>query len=269
MKRLLLTSTALVLSGSAFAADLPARMPVKAPIAVATSSTWTGCYIGGHAGAGWDRTTFSDPGNVTGIPTIGPAGSSVDTGSRAGALGGVQAGCDYQFATNWVVGLAGDFSWANIDSQGTDPFFAGKDGGPIPLEAKTDRLATFTGRLGYAWGQYLLYGKGGAAWAHTDYTIRNLTQFNGSLCSSNNTFVGCVPTASETRLGWTAGAGFEWAFAPNWSALIEYDHYGFESDSLTFADPNATNSPTGPLNVKQNIDVVKVGLNYRFGWLRP
>lgn len=252
MKRLLLAGTALAFSGTAFAADLPARMPMKAPLVATTPYSWTGCYVGAHAGAGWGRTEFGDPvGSL-----IAPAGGSVDVDSKAGFLGGGQVGCDYQFATNWVIGLAGDFSWADIDGQTDDPFFGGKNPTlPRTLRSHTDFLASATGRIGYAWNHYLLYAKGGAAWAHNKYEVDNYNCF---------IFTSCYSSASETRSGWTAGGGIEWAFAPHWSVLIEYDHYGFGTKTLTFVDPNV---PTGPSNftVRPDIDLVKVGINYRFG----
>lgn len=254
MKQFLLAGTALFLSGAASAADLPARMPAKAPIAASAPVSWTGCYIGAHAGAGWGHSDFS---GGTGFSVV-PAGDTIGVDSGADFVGGGQVGCDYQFATNWVVGLAGDFSWANINGQTDDPFFGGKNPTiPLTLHSRTDFVASATGRLGYAWDHYLLYAKGGAAWSHNKYDVNNFACFIFTACNSN---------ATETRLGWTAGGGFEWAFAPNWSALVEYDHYGFGTKSYTFVDPN---NPTFPavFDVKQNVDVVKVGLNYRFGGL--
>jgi outer membrane immunogenic protein len=263
MRRLLLASSALVLAGPAFAADLPARMPVKAPPAVAAVPyTWTGCYLGGHVGAGWDRTSFSDPGTpfpgFLFVPpsiqqTLAPVGASVGVNSRAGVVGGVQAGCDYQFANNWVIGLGGDFAWSDIHGLANDPFFVGKNGGPVPISTRTNEIASLTGRVGYAWDHFLLYGKGGGAWAHDNYSIQNLN------CAL---FTTCNLTGSTDRTGWTAGVGLEWAFADHWSALVEYDHYGFGSKGLAFFDP--VNVLTRVYNVKQDVDVVKVGINYRF-----
>src|SRR5437773_2781750 len=66
MKKLLLASSALMFAGPAFAADLPARMSVKAPVVAAVPYSWTGCYVGAHAGYGWGSTDFYDPfGNFT------------------------------------------------------------------------------------------------------------------------------------------------------------------------------------------------------------
>src|SRR5271156_6786111 len=114
MKQLLLITSSLVLVGSAQAADLAARPYAKAPVAAAIPFSWTGCYVGGHVGGGWSRTDFTDPGIAAGFPgtvlTIGAAaGDQVRADGNAGVIGGAQAGCDYQFSNNWVVGLAGDF----------------------------------------------------------------------------------------------------------------------------------------------------------------
>jgi outer membrane immunogenic protein len=276
IKRLVLATSCLVVAGSASAADLPVRMPVKAlPPVAPVPYTWTGCSVGGHVGAGWSRTDFSDPGSplVDGsgsIPNITEEpGQNIRVNSGAGFLGGVQAGCDYQFAGNWVIGIGGDVSWANINGHTNDPFdliFGGKNGGPITLASKTDRLATLTGRIGYTWDHVLLYAKGGAAWAHDRYSVSNLTLVSGVPCSADGdvTNVACNATASTNRTGWTVGAGLEWAFAQNWSFLAEYDHYGFDNKTLSFSDPNTIVPIVALLNVKQNIDVVKVGVNYRF-----
>jgi len=262
VRKLLLASTAVVWGGTAFAADLPPRVPAKAAMAYAAAPapfSWTGCYVGAHTGAGWSHTGFSDPSGTI----IAPLGDVIGDNSGAGFVGGGQIGCDYQFATNWVVGLAGDFSWADISGETDDPFFAGKApfGAPAPLtlHSRTDFLASATGRIGYAWDRFLIYGKGGFAWSHDKYEANN---FNCTTIA----FVSCNTSASDTRLGWTAGGGLEWAFASNWSVLVEYDHYGFGTKSLTFTDPANPGFPVN-FNVKQDIDVVKIGVNYRFGSL--
>ena len=59
MKELLLASSALVFAGSAFAADLPVRMATKAPVVAAVPYSWSGCYVGAHAGPDGARPTFT------------------------------------------------------------------------------------------------------------------------------------------------------------------------------------------------------------------
>jgi outer membrane immunogenic protein len=68
---------------------------------------------------------------------------------------------------------------------------------------------------------------------------------------------------STDRAGWTAGVGLEWAFAKNWSAMVEYDHFGFGNKGVSFTGPNIGQNFI--FNVTQDIDIVKVGVNYRFG----
>src|SRR4051812_44155436 len=101
MKKFLLASSAIIgISASATAADLPVRMSVKAPIVAAVPFSWTGCYVGASAGYGWGREGFGDPlGNFTLNP-----GDSVRVRAEGGLVGG-QLGCNYQFASNWVIGI--------------------------------------------------------------------------------------------------------------------------------------------------------------------
>jgi outer membrane immunogenic protein len=267
MKKLLLLSSAIVAAGPALAADLPMKAP---PMAAALPYSWTGCHVGGHIGGAWDHTTYSDPGTVraSGFTTqnFAPAGASFSGDSGAAFMGGVQAGCDYQFASHWVIGFGGDISWTDLNSLTNDPFFNGKNGQPIGLSARTNEIATLTGRVGYAWDRVLFYGKGGAAYAHDKYSSNNA----GAI---NNAIFGCGPVApfdctvagSADRWGWTAGVGLEWAFAANWSAMIEYDHYGFDTRTISMAVTNSTFAVTpASLNVRHDIDTVKVGINYRF-----
>jgi outer membrane immunogenic protein len=236
MKGILLASTALVaLGGQAFAADMAVKAPPATP---AFPYTWTGCYVGAHIGGGWGREGFTDP---TGVNFL-PPGVAVNVDSR-GVLGGPELGCNYQFAPNWVVGIGGDFSFADISGSSRDPFFANKN-----IESKTQWLASATGQVGYTLDRWMLYGKGGAAWTHDRYDTTNPVQYDF--------------TGSETRTGWIAGAGIAWAFAPRWSAKLEYDHYGFGSGTFTLVDRNLGPQPA---TVKQQIEAVKFGINYRFG----
>src|SRR5438128_8577332 len=97
MKKILLGAVALAaMAAPAFAADIAARPYTKAPAYTAPQVVynWTGFYIGGHVGGAF-------------------AGDSSLQGSDARFLGGVQAGFDYQFAPNWVMGIEAQYSWLN------------------------------------------------------------------------------------------------------------------------------------------------------------
>jgi outer membrane immunogenic protein len=110
MKKFLLVTSAIVAANPALAADLAYKAP---PIAAPVAMTWTGCHVGGHIGAGADRLNYSDPGTF--VPGTGPAQGVVQNFAPIGAsftatgqpafLGGVQAGCDYQFDNHWVIGI--------------------------------------------------------------------------------------------------------------------------------------------------------------------
>jgi outer membrane immunogenic protein len=277
MKKFLLLSSAIVAAGPALAADLPVRAP---PVAAALPYSWTGCHVGGHVGGAWDRTTYSDPGTLA-PPFFGGGatvltqnfanpGQAFSANSQGAFLGGAQAGCDYQFDSHWVIGIGGDISWTNLGSVTNDPFFGGKNGNPVAFSSRTDEIATITGRVGYAWDNVLFYGKGGAAYAHDKYATSNSFGVNTAFFGCDNgivggTFVGCNTAGSADQWGWTAGAGVEWAFATNWSVMMEFDHYGFDTKTLSMNIIN-NSVPVIPANlsVRHDIDAIKVGINYRF-----
>jgi len=230
-----------LLTASAFGADL--GVPPSAPPA-APPFTWTSCYAGVQGGGGWGRTNFNDSAMIL-SPLTGF--TSADTNMTGYLLGG-QIGCDYQFASSWVVGVEGAAAWTNIGGNAgvATPGLPFVDSATIT--ENTDFLASVTGRLGYAWNNWLLYGKGGVGFAGNRY-------------SAFDAAVTYDLAGLETRVGWTAGAGIEWVLWNNWSVKLEYDYYGFGTRSVTFID-NITGT-TGPLDIKQNIQVVKLGLNLR------
>ena len=254
-------------------------MPLKAPPVAARAFSWTGCYVGGHLGADWGRANFIDPNTLFGggLGLFAPTGASSGIDQRASFLGGGEIGCDYQFATNWVAGLAGDFSWTHLDGDpndpyaffGGDPLFGGKAGVPATLRDQTDWVASVTGRVGYAWDRWMLYGKGGVAWEHSRDSIGPLFAWGNAtaFCVSLTPTAACYASGTDTDAGWTVGIGLEWAFADNWSASIEYDHYGFGNHSvmLTASGP-LTGAGSAPITVNQNIDAVEAKLDYHFNW---
>ena len=109
MQKLFLAGVALLFSVPAFAADLaiaPAPVPVAYP-------SWTGFYVGVHAGAAWEEISSGSINDPNGLLASG----SFPGGAALGAVGGIQAGYNWQFAPVWVVGVEGDFSWASLSDQ--------------------------------------------------------------------------------------------------------------------------------------------------------
>ena len=121
------------------------------------------------------------------------------------------------------------------------------------MTANNNQLGSVTGRLGYAWGPALLYGKGGFAW-------RDNNNFGVASPACRQ----LSPPMAVTEDGYTVGAGLEYMFAPNWSAKAEYQYYNFGSTTFT-AGP----APIVGARFRDDEHTVKVGVNYRFGWGGP
>ena len=225
----------------ASAADLPVKAPpmVAAPVPF----SWTGVYVGGHLGAGWGTKEWANECDPSGC-SPGAQGN----GTVNGFLGGFQVGYNYQI--NWLVlGIEGDFSWADVS--GSYPCFGGFE----TCSSKADWFATLTGRVGGAVDRALLYVKGGVAWVHDKHTDACPN------CSPNDGF--SLAEGSETRTGWTVGAGVEYAFTRNWSGKIEYDYMDFGTKTVTL-----TSFAPEDVEITQRIHVVKAGVNYKFDWGR-
>lgn len=230
-------------AGAVTAADLPARVYTKAPPPV-VAYNWTGCFIGGHLG-----------GVVSEDRTTNLAGNSTNF-SSAGVLVGGQVGCDYQFAPNWVVGVEGRAAWSSLENSHASTVRNLATGIIVPSQfrLRNDFLASVTARLGYSFAdRWLVFVRGGGAWTgeKIDEAFVNLV---GTAVD---------PAATRTRTGWTAGTGVEWAFAPHWSATVEYDYYDFGNRGVLLLDP-AIGTTVNLANVKDTLHAATVGLNYHF-----
>ena len=239
MKKIALAALGLgALAGPAFAADMPVKAPPPAP---APAYSWTGCYIGGHFGGLWADKEWTNrtPGSTFNGQSRGD--NNVDSW-----LAGVQAGCDYEFSGGYLVGVQGDYAWTNGTGSHTDPITPA-----YTDSANIKSLASVTGRAGYAWNRFLGYVKGGGAWERDDYRI-------------TGTLVGVVVdvSADETRSGWTAGVGGEYAFTNFLSGFVEYDYYDFGTRDLTFSPDSLGRIQI--VGIRETKSVVKAGLNWRF-----
>ena len=259
MKKLLLASVAIALSAigaPASAADLP-DVPVKAvPVA---AFAWTGCYAGGHVGGGWARKDVTDPAQLVQDAFLGLGstdGVTTASTSPTGYLIGGQFGCDYQFGSNLVVGLEGAISGGSLKGSTGVPLPLGDPGDSALLTTRADFISSATIRLGFSFDRLLLYVKGGGAWVGDKYSA--VGTFQG---------VGFDFEGVDLRAGWTAGAGAEWALWENWSARLEYDYYDFGHRTVLMSD--AINAISGPVDIKQTVQTVKLGLNFHMwasGW---
>jgi outer membrane immunogenic protein len=212
-----------------------------APPPVVPAWSWSGCYFGGYIGGLWARKEWFNHDAINNPDTLGQSEGPHDAD---GLLGGILGGCDYQFAGGFVIGISGDLAGTNAAGSGDSRLFPG-----ITNHSSVESLALVTARIGYAWGRFLGYVKGGAAWERDEYHYTD-----GSITGS----------ASETRSGWTIGIGGEYAFTDYVTGFIEYNYYGFGTRDLTFVE---TAGDTYLAGIEETKSVVKVGLGYRFGGL--
>jgi outer membrane immunogenic protein len=227
---------ALGLAAPAVAADLPARTYTKAP-PLAAIYDWTGFYIGANGGWGQNRDCRGD---VT-------LGVNFGCHDGDGGVAGGQIGYRWQSAA-WVFGLEAQGDWADL--RGSNVSLANP---LLSTRSKLDAFGLFTGQLGYAWNNALLYVKGGAAVTDNKFDVFSST--TGLVTSS---------AGSATKWGGTAGAGIEYGFAPNWSAAVEYDHIFQRSRNMTQTTPAGV-VLTDTFRAGGDTDLATARLNYRFG----
>jgi outer membrane immunogenic protein len=240
---LLVTVSAAAFSTGALAADIPARMPVKAPAPVAAPWSWAGFYIGINAGVAWNRAEFTDLGTADGCCGYSfPRGTTFWSPSKAGFTGGGQAGYNFQ-SGNIVYGIEVDANWVNGK---TSTLILPQS---VSATTKLEWMATARGRVGLTLSPTLVYVTGGLAVGHFEdnygATFRSVTDFS----------------SSRTRLGWTAGGGVEHMFARNWTVKIEALY-------ADFGDWTVQGPPTGltfyRARFAHEVITVRGGLNLKW-----
>jgi outer membrane immunogenic protein len=265
------TSTVVAFAQIASAADLPRKAPPPAPPPPVYS--WTGFYVGLNAGGAWGNSdhnsifscpagtgntdcTYSFPANVA-------AASAAATGSvhANGFTGGVQAGYNWQ-AGVWIFGVEADFNAFNLSGSraAAGPFPQASSNFAVGSSVDTDWLFTARGRLGgLITPAVLLYVTGGLAVTKLEIANTFTDDFTPRTFGSSS--------QSDTKAGWTVGAGVEWMFAPRWSAKAEYLYVDFGSVSTTLVTNNAfalnsANLMTTSVDLKAHI--ARAGINYHF-----
>jgi high affinity Mn2+ porin len=218
----------LALDGPAVAAD----MPVKAPHIQAVFD-WTGLYIGAHAGysRGSSSAVLSDPTSIAA------------SGNFSGMIGGVHAGYNVLMSSGLLLGVEADITFPNFltsNSIASSLATAQSD-----VTEQWDYVATARGRIGYATGPWLAYATGGVAFAGERFL--------------NSPANGSDEKVLHTRLGWAAGGGLEYGFAPHWSARLEYLYSRFERADIRF--PSGTQYASS-----LDFQSLRLGLNRKIDW---
>jgi outer membrane immunogenic protein len=258
MKKLLLCAVTLAAlsTTSALAADMPMKAPGVVPF------SWTGLYVGVNAGYSWGPWDASSNQQVFNFE------SRTASPKVNGWLGGIQAGYNFQ-SGRFVYGLEGDIQitgekdsqdWSDPGAAAVIPvigdFITGAPGGgPIAIhnEWKFPWFGTVRGRLGYTPAErWLLYVTGGLAFGEAKYNF-TFSQPGAGLAYALS--------SSETRAGWTVGAGLETAIDNNWSVKVEYLYVDLGTRSIDTADVFGD-----PFHVEFKVrdHVARIGLNYKF-----
>ena len=258
-------------AGGAVAADLAYKAVPPSP-----ALDWTGFYAGVHAGyaTGDGNGAAVDPAALLALfPGVNNLTSTASPPftlgvGQSGWLGGVQAGYNWQ-SGRLVAGVEADISAAGIRGQATGtyalrPVFLVGDfdnyTGTVKVTQDADYLGTLRGRLGYGGNGWLLYATGGLAWAHVKASLDST-----HVRLTNNLVFAGFPAALDGHaatdgfnIGYAAGAGGEWAFAPQWSFKAEYLYLNL-GHWLSLSIPG-TSLAGGDID----LHTFRIGLNRRF-----
>jgi outer membrane immunogenic protein len=257
---------------------MAADMAVKAPpLPAAAAYSWTGFYVGLNAGANWAYS--GDPTTSASCAALGMSGSyfactdipainAVGTGSLSGNArftGGAQAGYNWQINST-VVGVEADFDSFNAKASrtATGNYISIPNQFTITNSVNANWLFTARGRLGWVLDTNLLgYVTGGLAVTH--YSTANSF-------SDNNPGFGPGAgnwSAAATKLGWTVGAGAEYALNKSWSVRAEYLYVHFNSITASGIVTNTNLIPGGyasaiSTSTDLSANIARAGINYRF-----
>ncbi|MHB8268005.1 carbohydrate porin [Bradyrhizobium sp.] len=209
-----------------------ADIPLKAP-RIQQVYDWTGLYFGAHAGFGRGHSNA----------VLSDSSIATTNNSFGGPFGGLQAGYNFQLPSRIVLGVEADVSFPNyIDGNSVISTLATAKSYVVE---QMDFVGSLRGRLGYAAGPWMFYATGGLAWTGERYL--------------NTPAIGNDEKLLRMRLGWAAGGGVEYAFAPHWSLRLEYLYSQFQNAGVQF-DGGAAHAST------LNFQALRVGLNRKIDW---
>jgi len=255
LRNALLASAAILAAGSAMAADLPSRS-APPPYYAAPIFSWTGFYMGLNAGAGWNNGTGGW--SYAGFTPAPVVYGNVSGNSKTGFTGGVQAGYNMQFGS-FVAGVEGDLNYIDRGNgnAAVAPGIANANGSTYYTISRGDPnkwFGTLRGRVGYAFDRALIYATGGIAFGggSSDSSIAQTVVSANGLTTTRFASNG----GNGSSVGWTLGAGVEYAFSNAWSAKLEYLHVDLGSHNRAFYSPNS------------NTQYITVGDNNRFDLVR-
>lgn len=242
MKKYFITTSvlALVAITGAHAADVIQPQPVT-PVYTVPAFSWTGFYVGAQVGWSWADAKVDT--NL--VPPIYDFGRNVFSPDPDGLLAGAYLGFNYDFGNNFVAGLETDFAWSDLDN--TDTYILPSVYGVLDTNAKQKWAGATRVRLGYAADRFLPYIAGGVAYGKVDVTITRTDPSGRKFPNSG----------SETFVGWTAGAGVDYAVTDNILLRFEYRYTDLGSKNFSFED-------TLKHETSYKTNDVRVGVAYKF-----
>ena len=274
------TAAALTVAGAvaAQAADLPTRKEAPAPVFVPPPFTWTGFYVGVNAGGVWGSSgNRSSTIYANGFPFLSADWPNGGTGSgNTGFIGGGQAGYNFQSGAA-VFGVETDFDGTSLGKSTnytSSPF--GGIGVPAALlgdnlyvhaKASLNWLGTTRARIGFVAtpdNRLMIYGTGGVAYGGGSSNFSVYDRVANLYWSGN---------PSSTKVGWTIGAGAEYAVTNNITIKGEYLYADLGSrnmtasgnaNTVTFFNAAGLAVPYATAHVNYNASIFRAGINYKF-----
>jgi outer membrane immunogenic protein len=272
-KALLGATAVFCLAAPALAQDDPAS----------SGTSWTGPYVGGSLGYGWQPNNKRDRGETLAFDNNGDGvfDNTVTTAAggnafapgfcRGGAFGSLPSGCsgDRDGKTVWSLHAGYDYQIGAFVLGGVVEGGKSNFSNSVSGFSTTPASYTFTRKLdwdgaarlrgGMAFGTgTLVYGTGGVAYGKIKNSFATTNGFN-TFTESNS---------SKKDWGWTAGAGVEQKVASNFSigVLYKYTRFSDGSDYVVNAGqgtpPSATNPFVNPTTTVGSTDIIRT--NSRF-----
>ncbi len=241
--RIALLGGALMMSGSALAADPAATISVPPSL-----FDWSGFYAGAFGGGAMGTVDVHDSGYN------GAGGAGDFSYNPSGFFGGAYAGYNWQ-KDHLVLGAEAELGYLGLSgSQQYPPFVGVRGPNDSVASINTDLFASLTGRIGWAVDKALFYVKGGGAGLNANVSYTDTDPTGTTLVSGTS--------ASQFKLGYTVGGGVEMALKPQWTLKAEYMFANFGSLSHTATTAGqVTYTFTHDLS---QVHTFKIGVSYKF-----
>jgi len=276
--------------GGAYAADKPVYKAVPYVQPPTATASWNGFYVGLNVGAREDQvgaTTISETAFLAGFPPFPPllfGGPDASVSQSAWSFRvGPYVGYNWQLGSQWLVGIEGDWAWADRKATFVGSAYPGTVvfagiGGPDTFTVRTQWDAAIRARVGLlASPNLLLYLAAGPAWMNVETTSACVASGAAArTCFSSGlnalTVTQAVFTNNSTKLGWTLGGGAEAMFAPGWIVRAEYRYSDYGTISNTdkrsflpfFASAFGTDGENVAYDVHVRTNLATLGIAHKF-----